>query len=250
MNAKKWIRHFEENRHAWTEPDWMAESPIASQDRTKLLVASLATFQLGESGGGTRLKRFVKQSCEDDPEYQRAVDLFIAEEQYHAEILAKAVRYYGGELKEKHWMNSIFRKVRAVLGLEFNLQILLTAELIAEAYYGLLAKHVPDPVVHSMCRKITRDEVKHIQFHEEFFRLNQRRWLPVSSVIWSLQFQMIFLVAELAVWMDHGKCLSSFGVSRATFCGRAQSVCRRFLGRVVGMSAVSAVDEPDGVLAD
>ena len=73
------------------------------------------------------------------------MDLFVAEEQYHAEILAKAVTYFGGELKKKYWMNSVFRKVRALLGLEFNLQILLTAELIAEAYYGLLAKHVPDP---------------------------------------------------------------------------------------------------------
>ncbi len=233
MNAKKWIRHFEENRHAWKEPNWESESTLIGQSRGQLLMESLATFQLGESGGGTRIKRFVEQSSSGSPDYGRAVDLFVAEEQYHAEILANAVRYLVGELKQKHWMNSIFRKVRGLFGLEFNLQILLTAELIAEAYYGLLAKHVPDPVIGSMCRKIVRDEVKHIQFHEEFFRLNQRRWLPFSSAVWSLQFQLVFVTAEFAVWLDHGKCLQAFGVSRAAFRGRCRSVCRRFLGRVI-----------------
>lgn len=233
MNAKKWIRHFEGNRHSWTEPDWSTVSPILTEKRTQFLIDSLATFQLGESGGGTRLKRFVAQSCEGDPDYQSAVELFVAEEQYHAEILTKAVRYFGGELKQKHWMNSIFRKIRAVLGLEFNLQILLTAELIAEAYYGLLARHVPDPVVQSMSLKVVRDEVKHIQFHEEFFRLRQRRWLPLSSTIWSLQFQMVFIAVEWAVWLDHGKCLRRFGISRNVFQQKAQAVCRRFLNRVM-----------------
>ena len=239
MNAKKWIAHFETNRHAWAEPDWAADSPILSEKRTRSLVDSLATFQLGESGGGTRLKSFVAQSWEGSPDYKEAVDLFVAEEQYHAEILAKAVIYLNGELKSKHWMNSIFRKFRTLIGLEFNLQILLTAELIAEAYYGILAKHVPDPVIKSMCQKVLRDEVKHIAFHEEFFRLNQRRWLPISSTIWSLQFQAVFMCVERAVWLDHGKCLTSFGITKRDFRAKAQGVCRRFLNRVIMLPSLS-----------
>ncbi|NNE92518.1 MAG: ferritin-like domain-containing protein, partial [Verrucomicrobiales bacterium] len=226
MNAKRWITHFEENRHAWEEPDWTAETALAGDWRRHLLAKSLATFQLGESGGGTRLKRFVKQSGVTE-DYQMAVDLFVAEEQRHADILEKAVGYLGGQLKQKHWMNSIFRKFRVLAGLRFNLQILLTAELIAEAYYGLLARHVSDPVIGSTCRKIVRDEVKHIGFHEEFFRMNQRRWLPISSGLWALQFQAIFLVVERFVWLDHGRCLRAFSVSRRQFFEKTHGVVRR-----------------------
>ena len=57
------------------------------------LARSISIFQLGESGGGTRLRRYTRSiaTLENLRGYQRAVDLFVAEEQSHAALLARTV---------------------------------------------------------------------------------------------------------------------------------------------------------------
>ena len=233
MNARKWIDRFTANRTGWKEPDWNATCAVANGRSRQLLAESLATFQLGETGGGTRLMRYVEKS-EAIPESERenhaeAMRLFIAEENYHAELLARSVHYLGGDLRRHHWSNSLFRGVRSALGLEFNVQVLLIAELIAEAYYGILYQRNPDGVIREVCGKIVRDEVGHIAFHHEFFRQQHRGRLPWATGVWSLQFQLLFSLAEKTVWIDHGRCLRTFGVSRPAFARRAHACCRRFL---------------------
>lgn len=204
MNPNKWIHWFEENRQNYQEPDW--ETPCHLPEHQRLLLAvSLATFQLGETGGGTRLRRFARTQYGDDPQYPaylEALDLFIEEENYHAELLSKLVRRLEGQLLSKHWTNRVFRQLRCFINLEFNIQVLLTAELIAEAYYGLLSSHGRDPLVKDVSTKILRDEVKHIGFHLDFFRDRHSHWLPLKSQIWSLQFQLIFSVVRRVVWID------------------------------------------------
>ncbi len=241
MNAQHWIRHFQTNRHAFVEPDWngemLSQSTLAKDPRRAPLIRSLATFQLGESGGGSRLLRFIARETGAGSDYETAMRLFVAEEQYHAELLGQVVNYLGGELLARHWMNGVFRKARSLVNLEFNVQVLLTAELIAEAYYGLLHHHVEDAVIHRVSGKILADEVRHIAFHGEFFRSRNRRRLPLSGGLWSLQFQAIFLATERAVWLDHGRCLRSFGVSREGFRGSARGSCRRFLEAVLAPTA-------------
>ncbi len=233
MNVKRWITHFTENRHAFEQPDWQhlgcEGGSLRDDPRRSLLIRSLATFQLGESGGGSRLLRFVKRETGDNGDYEKAMRLFIAEEQYHAELLAHLVDYLDGELLQKHWMNRVFRGVRSLVNLQFNVQVLLTAELIAVAYYGLLHRHVDDPTIHKVTGKILADEVHHVAFHSEFFRWQNRHRLPFSSTLWSLQFQAIFVATERAVWSDHGRCLRAFGVERHHFSNLARSCCRRFL---------------------
>lgn len=117
------MRHFETHRDGWREPDWAALGVCSLDDpRRTWLAESLAVFQLGESGGGTRLSRFVRRSFEAegreiDAAYVRAVELFLAEENDHARYLEGLVGYLGGRLRRSHWMNGVFRRVRAALGL-------------------------------------------------------------------------------------------------------------------------------------
>lgn len=237
-----WVNHFESNRIGRKEPDWdrLGECGL-DPERRHLLARSLAMFQLGESGGGTRLRKFVRRVLETergliDPGYERAIELFVAEEQEHARLLERLLIYLGGRLRRRHWTNGVFRRVRTLLGLEFNLQVLLTAELIAEAYYGLLFQRAEDPVVRAVCGRLLRDEVGHIGFHQTFFAWRHRGRLPADTAIWSLQFQVLYLVAEALVWWGHGRCLRAFGIDRRRFAGRARAVCRRFLSGVSGVS--------------
>ena len=233
MNPSYWIQRFQDNQTPWTPPVMDGPVPFHKDSRCAGLARAFATFQLGETGGGTRLQRFVRAAFPPDGgDYARAVDLFLAEEHRHSAMLATVVEHLRGELQRRHWQNAVFRRVRTLCGLEFNLQVLLTAELIAVAWYGLLAHAVPDPLVRSACARITRDEVGHVAFHADFFRTVHRSRLPIGSQIWSLQFQAVLLMTEAAAWWEFGRCLRSFGISRRMFQGRVRGSARDFLARV------------------
>ena len=170
MNTQVWIKHFEVNTRL---NDTMVLPEAACMLPEKVrgpIAASLATFQLGESGSGSRLRRYAREVAplENFKGYQRAIDLFIVEEQSHSQLLARVVERLGGVLLEKQWTNSIFRRLRFLVNLEFAIQVLLTAELIAEVYYGTLYLRCPDAALHQMTQKILRDEMKHLAFQREF----------------------------------------------------------------------------------
>lgn len=144
MNCKRWIERFKGNR--MEEPiDWQTPCQLPDEERAPL-ARSLAIFQLGETGEGSALLKFAR-SRRDDPGltgYEEALRLFVDEENRHAEMLKSMVMRVDGTLLEKQWSDGVFRKVRKLVNLEFELQTLLTAELIAEGYYELLRRKVDD----------------------------------------------------------------------------------------------------------
>lgn len=244
MNAYEWIQYYEKHatRHATESYDWDAPLPDTARPDIQALAASLAIFQLGESGGGTRLRRYAEALSAADPSfsgYSRAVELFIREENAHAALLKKMVQRLGGTLLEKQWSNSVFRFVRSAMGLEFNVQILLSAELIARGYYGLLARHAPDAVIRETCLRITRDEVGHIAFHVDFFRDRLAAWPPWRAAIWRVQFSLLFEAAGWVVWWDHGTALRRCGISRRMFREKTERACQAFLGSLLTPQAKS-----------
>ena len=253
MNASEWIQYYEKHatRHAAETYHWAAPLPDPERPDIKALAGSLAIFQLGESGGGTRLRRYAEVLSSADPAftgYSRAVELFIREENAHADLLKQMVLRLGGTLLQKQWSNSIFRFVRSTLGLEFNVQILLSAELIARGYYGLLARHAPDDVIREACLRITRDEVGHIAFHVDFFRDRLAAWPTWRAALWRTQFRLLFQCAGLVVWWDHGLALRRCGISQRMFREKTGRACQAFLGsllttadRTQGLKAVSGV---------
>jgi len=164
--------------------------------------------------------------------YEEVVELFVKEEQYHAELLGRLLDYLGGERLRKQWSNSVFRWMRNQLGLEFNIQILLTAELIAEAYYGLLHRRGGDPVLRACCHKILRDEMRHIAFHAEFFRERLAGQPPWWRLLWRTQFRFCHAAVCLVVALDHRDCFKALGTSIPDFLKQALGPGRRFLRRL------------------
>ncbi|MGI9245056.1 MAG: hypothetical protein ACR2RV_29905 [Verrucomicrobiales bacterium] len=219
MDVINWIQYFESNRGSYTEPDWSAPRSLQGGRELDLLRTSLATFQLGETGEGRTLQRYAKRLAGERhfDGYGEALRLFVDEEKMHAQLLAQALGYLGGDLIQRQWTNSIFRRARRLINLEFEIQIFVTAEIIGKAYYSLLYRHVDDPVVKSVCGKLVSDEVKHLNFHIEFFRARMEHLPRFRRWLWQLQFEAIFSAARQAVWLDHGRCLRAFGVSRSEF---------------------------------
>lgn len=234
MNTQHWINHFEANTRLNHELH-LPETPCTLlEDHRQAIARSLAIFQLGESGGGTRLRRYTRSiaTLENLRGYQRAVDLFVAEEQSHAALLARTVTHLRGTLLQKQWTNSVFRWMRDLVNLEFNIQVLLTAELIAEVYFGLLALRCSDPVVQTVAKKLLRDEMGHLAFQRDFLFERLKTLTPAAQRVWRWQFQFVHAVTALVVAWDHRECLRSLNVTPADFRARARRCWQNFQSRL------------------
>ena len=234
MNTPKWIQHFEANtrlNHEMQLPDMPCALPEPTRNA---LARSIAIFQLGESGGGTRLRRYTRSiaSLERLQGYERAVDLFVAEEQSHAALLARAVVHLRGTLLQKQWSNSVFRWMRNLVNLEFNIQVLLTAELIAEVYFGLLSLRCSDPVVQNVARKLLRDEMGHLSFQRAFLFERLITLTPAMQRVWRWQFRAIHMATAWVVSWDHRDCLRALNVTPSAFRARAAQCWVNFQSRL------------------
>ncbi len=247
MNTQAWIHHFEINTRINDNLE-LSDEPCALPEHVRIpLAASIATFQLGESGTGSRLRRYAREVAplENFRGYQRAIDLFVAEEQSHSRLLARTVEHLGGTLLTKQWTNSVFRRLRFLVNLEFAVQVLLTAELIAEVYYGTLYLRVDDPVVHRMSQKILRDEMKHLAFQREFLSERVATFSPIGRWLWRCQFQAIHAITTAVVAWDHREALRAVGVKPGNFRQRCLQAWERFQERLESAVANCPLGQPE-----
>ncbi len=207
----------------------------------RALAHSLAIFQLGETGDGSTLQRWaVRESAHDAAlhGYPAAVRLFIKEENFHAEMLARMVQHLGGTLRTKHWAAWAFNRIRKLIPrLEYEIQILLSAELIARAYYGLLTRHVPEPAIQQCCARLVKDEIKHIGFHAEFFHERFQTWSPWAIKLWIWQFRWLFRLAEMLVWTNHRAAFVSLGVGSDSYHQRCRASFADFIRQIMAPKA-------------
>lgn len=234
MNTQAWITHFERNTRLNDTLELPTES-CTLPDATRVpLAASIATFQLGESGTGSRLRRYAREVAplENFRGYQRAIDLFVAEEQSHSRLLARTVEHLGGKLLTKQWTNSVFRRLRFLVNLEFAIQVLLTAELIAEVYFGTLYLRCSDPVVNKVSHKLLRDEMKHLAFQRDFLSERIATFNDLGRRLWRAQFQAIHAITATVVAWDHRHTLRALGVNPADFRQRCLQAWSRYQERL------------------
>ncbi len=126
--ATSWLADFE--RHRGQHADVvLAPNPDLGTDPAGL-TASLAVFQVGESGGGSRLFA-AADKLGIEPDYRRALELFIGEEQEHARLLALVLGTADAPTRSSHWSDQIFIWARQLFGLRGEILMLLVAELIA-----------------------------------------------------------------------------------------------------------------------
>ena len=244
MNSTFWLQYYQQNRLNRPEPQWDLPPP-ADCPALRELARSLSHFQLGESGDGTFLLRHAHRAHADDPTYCAALALYVQAEVSHALLLEKLVARYRGRPVTSHWTHSLFRCVRRALGIGFEIQVLVIAELIGTAYYRLLGRLTADPVLKEVCAIVLRDEAQHIAFHAERLETDQAGLLPIERALWVAQFQVLFLAAVQVAWMDHGAALRALGAQRREFIHEARSECIQFLASVAAAGACSRdADEP------
>ncbi|MCH9683469.1 MAG: hypothetical protein K0V04_18675 [Deltaproteobacteria bacterium] len=200
-----------------------------------VLAASLARFQLGETGEGRIVadlrRRATRWGLGDD--YLESLRLFIAEEGRHAALLGTAVRALGGQTLGRTWSADAFAAVRRVTGPGFELAVLLAAEVAALSFYATLVEHLPRGPLHAALAEIAQDERVHLRFHIDFFR----DALPLAPVrrAATLAWTPLGLAAGVVVATDHREAMRAMGVTPTAVLQRAQAL--------VG-ETVAAIDLP------
>lgn len=246
MNTQYWIQYFQSNAPVHDQIQFEGQTHRLPESIRVPLTQSLAVFQLGESGSGSRLRRYAREVAplENYRGYQRAIDLFVCEEQAHSRLLGRLVERLGGRLIQKQWTNSVFRRLRFLVNLEFAIQVLLTAELIAEVYYGTLYLRVPDKAVYTACRQILRDEMRHLEFQRQFLAERVASFTPLERYAWRCQFHIIHAITTRVVAWDHRHCLRSLEVSQGMFVQRCRQSLERFQSRLDTMTE-SIIKDPE-----
>jgi hypothetical protein len=184
----------------------------------RLIAASIATFQLGESSDGARLRAAVRRHCAApaDHPFVEIFELFIAEEQRHAHLL--------GEFMQDHEIPEIrnavtdraFRRLRHFGGLESRLRLLVTAEIIGIVYYRALEVVTDCRRLQILCRTLVADELVHVAFESQLLLALRTRRPGVAKLLGAWE-QCLLTATSLAVWLTHRPVLKSAGYGPLLF---------------------------------
>ena len=210
MTWNRWTEHFETNRTRPLPPITTLPPAGLRPGVTAALARSLARFQVGEAGEGRIVHQIARCRLPGvDADYQRALQLFVAEEGRHARILAAAVRALGGQLLATTWSERLFVFGRRLCGVRLKLLVLLAAEVIGIGFYGALASRLPRGGLRAALEQMCGDERAHLRFHQDFFRAQAARgWRrQLFRSVWSL----VAPAAALVVLWDHRRTLRLLG---------------------------------------
>lgn len=230
MSWNRWRHHFERNAER-PLPAGSDPGPIDGARRREL-ARSLARFQLGEAGEG-RIAREIWSArlAGIDDDYRVALGLFVKEEGRHARILADLVRRLDGTLLRATWTERLFVAGRRLLGARLKLLVLLAAEVIGIAFYGLLADALPRGLVRRALLELCGDEEHHLSFHVDFFRTQTRTLL--SRALFRAGWWTVGSAAALAVLWDHRATLRPMEVPPRLALVRFAELLAEVDGRVL-----------------
>src|SRR6201999_3062615 len=103
--------------------------------------------------------------------------------------------------------DSVFVRLRRLMGLRTELMVLTVAEVVALSYYGGLAKSGPDAVVRAVAARIVADEHPHVSFQQDRLRAG---FAGSRLAVRLLAFGFWWLTAigaTVVVAFDHGPLL-------------------------------------------
>jgi hypothetical protein len=216
--SRKWLTHFSLRSMTALHVSSNAALQLTETERCTITL-SIQQFQLGEGSRGERLlERGQKYGrAASDPLFAGALDIFIKEEQQHSRYLAAFMESQQIPLVERHWVDTVFRNLRGLAGLELSLAVLVTAELIAVPYYRALRSATGSPILKMICTRILEDEASHLKFQASMFARVAFGRPPAMQ--WALgELHRLFLAGTIfVVWMEHRAVFEAAGYNFQRF---------------------------------
>ena len=210
--SASWCSYFLANGLDPRELPWPDSYQLTDAER-RAISESIAQFQLGEGAQGRRLQERGRKYAErvGDTRFSKALALFVKEEQRHSSNLGRFMDAQGIPRLSKYWIDSTFRRLRVLAGLELSLRVLVTAEIIAVPYYRALGDATASELLRALSDRILQDEAGHLRFQASMLsRVTAGRRPALSRLVWRLH--RIFLVGTcFIVWRDHGPVFRAAG---------------------------------------
>jgi hypothetical protein len=225
--SRFWFSHFVTNRLTAGDLPWADTYQLTSRER-RAIERSIQQFQLGEGSNGRRLlKRGLAHSCATrDPHFLRALFLFVKEEQRHSSYLLRFMQAQKIPTLRHHRVDSVFRVLRGLAGLELSLRVLVTAEIIAVPYYRALRDATNSPLLKALSARILADEAAHLRFQASMLsRLAARRRNSIDALIGRVH-QLFLTGTSLIVWLGHRPVFLAAGYTQRQFLLEAHEELR------------------------
>ncbi len=211
-NSLQWKQYFAKNASTDNTTLWSL-SDVLTADEKQRIQASLQDFQQGEYSEGKYLMRYAQDfaAAHQDPEYVESITYFIREEQHHAAVLARYMVRHDIPKKSQPFLDSVFRRLRRLAGLEFSIMVLQVAEIVSEAYYSALREATGSRLLKALCKRILQDEAAHLRFHAERLALLRRQRPAVFRSVGHLAQRALVYPSLLMVWWFHARCFKAGG---------------------------------------
>lgn len=211
-----WLDYFRSNKSKYANLVMPQALMCRDKARNAALAATLARFQIGETGEGKHLKSQALKV--EGPVYLETMDLFLREENNHADCLARVIGLLHGRLLKGHWTDAFFIVFRRALGLKTELFVLLVAEILGQVFYDCVAHSPEYEELSELFATIVADEKAHLEFHTQYLGLRMQETLPgtlgkVSRTILYAVWTAFFLAAMIVFIADNRRGLKATDTS-------------------------------------
>ena len=131
------------------------------------------------------------------------------------------MKYHGVRVQNKNPLDKVFRRLRKTGGIRSEITVLVTAEIIALAYYTALSKATNSILLKRICKQMLKDELPHIVFQS--YTLS---FLP--NTVWHNLLRIFLMGATtVVVWIAFGDLLLAGGYSFDRFLSENLSYLRQ-----------------------
>ena len=223
--SRYWFSRFLHNRHVRLRPagrdcpspfgdlasawrDWAAHRRASLSHQTAWLVSAAV------------------HRCAHDPAYIQSLRLISREQAYHADLL-------GTPPSPSRSRSSMLTSVRRLLGMRFELSVLLLDDLADLATYDLLADALTPGPLRDACRQIAHDRRMHAMFHAERLTVEFADFNFIRRNLRRLRLRAMFAAAVARVAVRHAALFRAAGIRRTMLIGYAWSLFRSLLERMV-----------------
>jgi hypothetical protein len=239
-----WYWHFREKHDVAGALPWHHSNLLCSLE-SRLVARSIQQFQLGEwaRGGGLMRRASAHPVLSTDLWFLPSLELFIAEEQHHSEMLGRFLDRERIPRLSAHWIDSTFRRLRKLAGLELCAMVLVTAEVLAMPFYQALRDATRSHLLGSICVHILRDEAAHLHYQALTLGLVRRPLRNTTRSIHSFCHSMLFHCTALLLWQQHYTVFRAAGWDFPQFWKRAGRRFTRLQLRIRHFSSDSLTSE-------
>jgi hypothetical protein len=216
--SKSWCSYFLANRLDPHDMPWDDPYKLSPAERHSV-AHSIQQFQLGEGAEGRRLQdrgRAYSRAV-SDPHFSEALSLFVKEEQRHSAHLRRFMRGQGIPEISSHWVDSVFRRLRVLAGLELSLRVLVTAEIIAVPYYRALGRATASELLRAISERILEDEAAHLKFQSSMLSPLAARRISLWQRLVRRMHRLFLVATSFVVWIEHGSVFRAAGYSYEDF---------------------------------